>query len=58
VSVRGAPLRSPEDARFFEAWIDHLYTTTASYPDWNSPAEKAAVLQKLQEARTVYQRME
>jgi len=24
VSVRGAAPRSPEDARYFEAWIDHL----------------------------------
>jgi TolB protein len=58
VSVGGAPLRSPDDARFFGAWIDHLYTTTAAYPDWNSEAEKAAVLQKLEDARAVYQRME
>ncbi|HYB34146.1 MAG TPA: CehA/McbA family metallohydrolase [Steroidobacteraceae bacterium] len=58
VSVRGAPLRSPDDARFFEAWIDHLAATTAAYPDWNSAGEKAAVLQKLQDARAVYQRLE
>jgi TolB protein len=50
--------RSPDDARFFEAWIDHLAETTAAYPDWNSTSEKAAVLARLKEARAVYQRLE
>ncbi len=58
VTVRGEKPRSPEDARFFEAWIDHLAETTSAYPDWNSPAERAAVLTKLKEARAVYQRLE
>ena len=55
---RSLPPRSPQDARFFEAWIDHLAETTSAYPDWNSPAEKAAVLARLKEARAVYQRLE
>ena len=58
VAVHGAPLRAPADARFFEAWIEHLQKTTAAYPDWNSASEKAAVLQKLEEARAAYQRLE
>ena len=58
VSVRGEPPHSPADARFFEAWIDHLAQTTSAYPDWNSPAEKAAVLGRLAQARAVYQRLE
>ena len=58
VSVRGQGPRSPEDARYFEAWIDHLLQTTASYPDWNSAAEKAGVLQKLKDARAVYERLD
>jgi hypothetical protein len=58
VSVRGEPPRSPQDARFFAAWIDHLTETTRAYPDWNSPAEKAAVLARLEQARAVYQRLE
>jgi len=48
---------SAQDARFFEAWIDHLLKTTSAYPDWNSTAEKAAVLRQLQEARSVYERL-
>jgi TolB protein len=58
VSVANQPLRSAEDARFFEAWIDHLLETTAAYPDWNSAAEKAGVLGKLRRARAVYQQLE
>jgi Tol biopolymer transport system component len=58
VSVRGAAPRSAEDARYFEAWIDHLLQITGSYPDWNSAMEKAGVLQKLKDARSVYERLE
>jgi TolB protein len=58
VSVRGERPRSPDDARYFEAWIDHLLQTTGSYPDWNSATEKAGVLQKLKDARAVYERLE
>jgi TolB protein len=58
VTVRGERPRSPDDARYFEAWIDHLLQTTGSYPDWNSAAEKAGVLQKLRDARAVYERLE
>ena len=58
VSLHGGTPRSPSDARFFEAWIDHLLATTAAYPDWNSQAEKAGVLQQLKDARAVYQRLE
>jgi hypothetical protein len=58
VSVGGQPARSPEDARYFAAWIEHLLKTTAAYPDWNSAAEKAGVLEKLTKARAVYERLE
>jgi len=58
VSVRGERPRSPDDARYFKAWIDHLLQTTGSYPDWNSATEKAGVLQTLRDARAVYERLE
>jgi hypothetical protein len=58
VSVGGAKPRAPEDARYFVAWIAHLLEVTAAYPDWNSPGEKAAVLEKLKEARAVYERLQ
>ena len=58
VSVRGERPHSPDDARYFKAWVDHLLQTTGSYPDWNSAAEKAGVLQTLTDARAVYERLE
>ena len=58
VTVAGAPLRATQDARFFEAWIDHLLQVTAAYPDWNSPAEKQRVLEQMRRARGVYQGLE
>lgn len=58
VSIAGTPPRSPEDARYFIAWIDHLSRATAAYPDWNSPAEKSTVLATLAEARKVYARLQ
>jgi TolB protein len=58
VTVRGVPLRSPADAHFFIAWIDHLLDVTGKYPDWNSERERAGVLGQLRQARAVYQRLE
>jgi hypothetical protein len=58
VNVGGRPQRSPEDARYFIAWIDHLAKATAAYPDWNSPAEKSTVLATLAEARKIYVKLQ
>ena len=57
VSIAGRAPRSPEDARYFIAWIAHLSEATAAYPDWNSPAEKTAVLDTLSAARKVYEKL-
>ncbi len=54
VSVAGRRPRSPEDARYFAAWVDRMTETTAAYPDWNSAAEKAGVLNRLAQARAVF----
>ena len=54
VTVQGQEPRSPADARFFVAWIDHLRQATDAYPDWNSAAEKAGVLKQLDAARAIY----
>jgi TolB protein len=58
VTVGGGRPHSPQDARYFEAWIDHLAAATAAYPDWNSEAEKTGVLKELADARALYQRLE
>jgi hypothetical protein len=54
VSMAGRRPRSPEDARYFAAWIDRMTETTAAYPDWNSAAEKAGVLNRLAQARAAF----
>ena len=58
VSIAGQAPRSPEDARYFIAWIEHLAQATAAYPDWNSAAEKSIVLNTLQSARQVYEKLQ
>jgi TolB protein len=54
VSVGGKKPRSPEDAKYFVAWIDRVADATAAYPDWNSPDEKKYVLGRIAEARSIY----
>ena len=57
VSVSGKPPRSPEDAKYFSAWIDRVIDATSHHPDWNSPAEKESVLQKLRDAKQIFEAM-
>ena len=57
VDVGRVPPASPEDARFFVAWIDRVSEATEAYPDWNSAAEKKHVLGELSAARAVYAKL-
>ncbi|MGB8460053.1 MAG: CehA/McbA family metallohydrolase [Candidatus Acidiferrum sp.] len=56
VTIGGKTPRSPEDAKYFAAWIGRTIDTTSHYPDWNSPAEKEYVLRRLSEAKNVYEK--
>ena len=58
LTVAGQKPRSPGDARYFAAWIDRMTETTAAYPDWNSAAEKAGVLDRLAQARALFAGLE
>ena len=58
VTVAGARPHSGADARYFVAWIDRVTAATGAYPDWNTAAEKAAVLAELGAARAVYTRLQ
>jgi TolB protein len=58
VTINGKPPNSPEDAKYFAAWIDRTIDTTSHYPDWNSPAEKEYVLKRLAEAKAVYEKLQ
>ena len=57
VTIAGQKPRSPQDARYFVAWIDRVTDSTSQYPDWNSPEEKEAVLGKLREAKEVFEKL-
>jgi hypothetical protein len=54
VSVAGRPVRSSDDARYFVAWIDRLIAAAEAHGGWNTPAEKASVLERLRAARAVF----
>jgi TolB protein len=58
INVGGKMPHSPEDAKYFAAWIDRVTEATAAYPDWNSAQEKAYVLGRLAEAKKVYEKLE
>ena len=58
VTVAGSHPKHAEDAAYFIAWIDRMIDAAKSNPDWNTEAEKAAVLETLRSARKVYVQME
>jgi len=57
VTVGGKAPRSPEDAKYFSAWIDRVLDITSRYLDWNFPEEKERVLQKLRDAKQIFEAM-
>jgi TolB protein len=54
ITVAGLKPRSPDDARYFAAWMDRIAETTSAYPDWNNAAEKSMVLERLKQAKAVF----
>jgi hypothetical protein len=58
VTLGGKRPRSPEDAKYFAAWIERVMETTKAYPDWNSEAEKEYVMRRLQEGKAVFEKLQ
>jgi hypothetical protein len=56
VIVAGAPLRSAEDAEYFIRWIDRVAATAEQSKDWNTDAERGAVLDLMRRAREEYEK--
>jgi TolB protein len=56
LTVGGKPARSPEDARYFMAWIDRMRGAVERHRDWNSDAERQETLEMLARARAEYER--
>lgn len=55
VTSAGEPPRSTEDAEYFLAWIERIRESAADHPDYNTAAERAAILGHLDEARRVFE---
>jgi Tol biopolymer transport system component len=55
VSVGDEKVRSPEDARYFLAWIGRLEEATKAHPDFASEEERDSVLTLLGQARKVFE---
>jgi TolB protein len=58
VTIGGKAARSPEDAKYFAAWMDRLAEGATRYPDWNNPAEKSGVLARIAKAKVQFVRMQ
>jgi hypothetical protein len=58
VTVAGSAQKPTEDAAYFIAWIDRLIDGAKSNKDWNTSAEKDAVLNLLDYARKIYVQLE
>ena len=58
VTVGNQKPRSPEDAKYFAAWIQRTIEITENYPDWNSTAEKTLVMKRLHDAKKIFEEME
>jgi Tol biopolymer transport system component len=54
VRVAGSVPKPAEDAAYFIAWIDRLAEAAKANRYWNTTAERASVLQMLDQARQVY----
>ena len=57
VSVAGSVQKPGTDAAFFMTWIDRLSESAKANRNWNTDAERASVLQMLDQARQVYARL-
>jgi hypothetical protein len=55
IEAEGKPHSSPQDAAYFVRWIDRVIESAAARDDYNTAAEKAAVLDELRRARAVYE---
>jgi hypothetical protein len=55
IDVEGKPQTAPQDAAYFVRWIDRVIESAAARDDYNTAAEKAAVLDDLRRARAVYE---
>ena len=58
VTLAGQAPRSPADAKYFLAWLTETRAAAARHSGWNSSAERDHVLDQLDAARAVYERLQ
>lgn len=58
ITVEGSKPDRGEDASYFVTWIDRMIDSAKSNQDWNTDAEKKAVLDMLTAARGIYQHLQ
>jgi Tol biopolymer transport system component len=56
LTVGGAPIRSPADARYFVQWLDQLAPQARSHGGWNSEQERERVLADIAKARAFFEK--
>jgi hypothetical protein len=56
VRVGDEEIRSPDDTRYFITWLDRLAAGVGAYQWFNTPAERAHVLDQIARARTEFER--
>ncbi len=56
VNIGDDPVRSKADAQFFLKWIDKVNVSASASPDYNTQAERAAVLKHIDDARREFQK--
>jgi len=57
VTVGNAKPRSPEDAQYFLAWVDHVMDNAKTNTGYKNDAQKAEVLKTIEAARAVYDKL-
>jgi Tol biopolymer transport system component len=57
ISVAGSKPHPTEDAAYFITWINQLIAAAQQNKDWNTDAEKLAVLDQLSRARKEYEKL-
>ena len=57
ITIGNKKPHSPEDAKYFAAWIDRVIEATSNYPDWNSFNEKKLVLHRLVDTKALFEKM-
>jgi hypothetical protein len=57
ITVAGSKPHPSDDSAYFVSWIDQLIAGIEANKDWNTDAEKAAVLDQFSQARKVYEKL-